>query len=54
MKLNFLNVDAPGEAELAHITCSGELEHRFFQLKSRGVWVASRGTDVLSCGSGWC
>lgn len=33
MKLSFLNVDTPGEADLAHITCSGELEHPFLLLK---------------------
>lgn len=33
MKFNFLNVDTPGEAELAHITCSGEPEHPFLSLR---------------------
>lgn len=33
MKLKFLNVDSPGEAELAHVTCSGEPEHPFLLLK---------------------
>lgn len=54
MKLNFLNVDTPGEAELALITCSGEPEHPFLSLKTQRCvgWFS-----LHSCAElwhGWC